>query len=273
MDQYKAEDMPLPHIGDWCRRYADVKKPPPPSTWHGDLGTDQAQDSRRGYYGSVSFIDEQIGRILAIVKKRKMLDNTLILFLADHGDMLGDHHLWRKTYAYKGSAGIPMLLRWPESMGMKDKRGKSIDTVVELRDVLPTFLDTAKAPIPKHLDGVSMLSFIRNPTAGKGRIIDLEHSMCYNRDHWNAITDGKHKYIYYAYDGREELFDLEKDLGELKNLATRPEYKNLLGQWRKQLVDVLSERGERFVKDGKLTLRKKRLLYSPLFPKKEREFG
>ncbi|MEJ2702646.1 MAG: sulfatase-like hydrolase/transferase [Sedimentisphaerales bacterium] len=266
-DLYDEQDMPAPVVGDWAARYSPHKEPPNPSLWHGDLGVEQAKKSRRGYYGSVTFIDEQIGRILAALKKRGLYENTLIVFFADHGDMLGDHNLWRKTYAYEGSARIPMLLRWPRNMGMDHQRGKTLSQPVELRDVLPTFLDAAGAPIPGHLDGKSMLELVRGNTKGWHPFIDLEHSMCYSKDHWNALTDGRFKYIYYAYDGREELFDLVNDPNELHNLSADPAGKSTLLQWRQRMVEHLSERGEEFVSEGKLTLRKKRLLYSPHYPK------
>jgi arylsulfatase A-like enzyme len=269
LDMYNEADMPAPAIGDWAAHYAPHDEPPKPALWHGDLGVKQARESRRAYYASVTFIDEQIGRILAALKNRGLYDNTLILMFADHGDMLGDHHLWRKTYAYEGSAAIPMLLRWPRAMGMNQQRGKTLPQPVELRDVLPTFLDAAGAGIPNHLDGVSLLSLVRGDFNGWWRpFIDLEHSMCYNQNHWNALTDGKIKYIYYAYDGREELFDLTNDPKELRNLASDPALSETLRHWRHLMVERLTERGEPFVRRNRLTIRKERLLYSPHFPKK-----
>lgn len=267
MDMYSVDGMPAPVVGDWAARYASHEGPPNPSLWHGDLGVRQAKESRRAYYASVTFIDEQIGRILATLKKRGLYDNTLILFFADHGDMLGDHHLWRKTYAYESSANIPMILRWPKSMAMNQQRGKTLPQPTELRDVLPTFLETAGAPIPSRLDGKSLLDLVRGKTKDWRPYLDLEHSMCYDQDHWTALTDGRIKYIYYAYDGREQLFDLEKDPGELHNLADDSACEPVLKQWREHMVKHLSERGKAFVSDGKLTIRKKRQLYSPNYPK------
>jgi arylsulfatase len=268
LDMYNVDDMPAPVVGDWAARYAPHNDPPNPSQWHGDLGVRQAQESRRAYYGSVTFIDEQIGRILAALKRRGLYDNTLIIFFADHGDMLGDHHLWRKTYAYESSANIPMILRWPKSMRLDAQRGKKLSQPTELRDVLPTFLDAAGAPIPRHLDGKSLLHLVRGNTKDWRPWIDLEHSMCYDQDHWTALTDGRFKYIYFAYDGREQLFDMAEDPGELHNLAEVPAQETLLKQWRRRMVDHLTERGEEFVANGKLAIRKKRLLYSPNYPKK-----
>lgn len=160
-----------------------------------------------------------------------------------------------------------MLLRWPKNMGMHHQRGKTLAPPVELRDVLPTFLDAAGAPIPGHLDGKSMLELVRGNTESWRPFIDLEHSMCYSKDHWNALTDGKFKYIYYAYDGREQLFDLVNDSNELRDLGAEPAYKNTLLQWRQRMVEHLTERGAQFVSGGTLALRPERLLYSPHYPK------
>ena len=91
--------------------------------------------------------------------------------------------------------------------------------------------------------------------------------MCYNKDHWTALTDGRIKYIYYAYDGREELFDLERDPAERRDLAHEPAHRPVLNQWRQRMVRHLSGRGDSFVSDGKLVLRKERSLYSPHYPR------
>jgi arylsulfatase A-like enzyme len=267
MDMYNVDDMPAPVVGDWAARYAPHDDPPNPSLWHGDLGVRQARESRRAYCASVTFVDEQVGRILAALKKRGLYDNTLILFFADHGDMLGDHHLWRKTYAYESSANIPMILRWPRGMGMDNQRGRKLPPPTELRDVLPTFLDAAGARIPGNLDGKSLLDPVRGNTKNWRPWIDLEHSMCYDQDHWTALTDGRFKYIYFAYDGREQLFDMTKDPGELHNLAPEPAHESLLKEWRERMIRHLSERGEEFVSGGKLAIRKKRFLYSPNYPR------
>jgi len=267
-DIYNEDDMPAPYVGDWAAPYAAHKDPPNPSLWHGELGIQQTKKSRRAYYGSATFIDEQIGRILSALKKRDLYDNTLIIFFSDHGDMLGDHHLWRKTYAYEGSAKIPMLLCWPKSMGLDNQRGKTLPQPVELRDVLPTFLDAAGAPIPAHLDGKSMLNLVRGRTKDWRPFIDMEHSMCYNKDHWTALTNGRFKYIYYAYNGREQFLDLVNDPSELHNLTAESAYENVLHEWRQYMIGHFSERGEPFISNGKLAIRKQRLLYSPNYPKK-----
>ena len=267
MDMYKPEDMPAPHMGKWASKYAPIQETKDHDSWHGDFGLDQARRSRQGYYGSVSFIDEQAGRILDVLEERGMLDNALILFTADHGDMLGDHNLWRKTYAYDGSAHIPMLIRWPKSMEMENRRGSSASQPVELRDILPTFLDAAGEPVPEDLDGKSLLNLVRGNAEGWREYIDLEHDIVYAREnHWSALTDGKWKYIYHALDGSQQLFDLTADPGELNDLASDPAHTATLKLWRNRMVKHLSERGDAFVRDGDLVLRPEGMLYSPNYP-------
>ena len=135
---YAEADIPKPHAGRWAEPYRR-RSDPGNNIWHGDMGAETAI-SRRCYYGSVSFIDEQVGRILEALDRRGWLENTVILYTSDHGDMTGDHHLWRKTYAYEGSARIPMLLRLPKGLAA-GPRGAAAPQPVELRDILPTFLD------------------------------------------------------------------------------------------------------------------------------------
>ncbi|MDI6829585.1 MAG: sulfatase-like hydrolase/transferase, partial [Armatimonadota bacterium] len=91
-EMYSEADMPKPYIGNWAEKFAKKADPQNYSLWYGDLGIKQVRRSRRGYYGSISFIDEQVGRILKALENRGMLENTLILFTSDHGDMQGDHY-------------------------------------------------------------------------------------------------------------------------------------------------------------------------------------
>jgi arylsulfatase len=267
MKMYENADVPAAAIGDWAARN-DVKVDPANfSPWRGNFGPEQVRRSRRAYYGSVSFIDEQIGRILDVLRERGLLENTLILFTADHGDMLGDHYLWRKTYAYEGSARIPMLIRWPRSM--QAERGQGLSQPTELRDILPTCLDAAGVPVAEgEFDGRSLLELARGNTDKWREVIDLEHSTCYaGAEPWNALTDGRMKYIFYATSGREELFDLQNDPPELHDLAPDPAQQETLRMWRDRLVKHLAVRGEPFVKDGKLVAPRTNVLYSPNFPK------
>ena len=196
---YEDADLPAAAVGKWADKYAP-RNNEDASIWHGALGPDQVRRSRQGYYGSVSYVDDQIGRIIEALDKRKWLDDTLIVFTADHGDMTGDHNLWRKSYAYEPSARIPMLLRGP--IELQGPRGQVCARPVELRDVLPTFMEAVGAPGRETLEGRSMLALAQNPQAEWRPWIDLEHDICYApENHWNALTDGKWKFIFHARDG------------------------------------------------------------------------
>jgi arylsulfatase len=270
-DRYAGVKLPPAAIGDWAECHAQRGQPHRDDLWQGDLGPEAPITARRGYYANVTFLDEQIGRILAALTKRGMLENSLILFTADHGDMLGDHHLWRKTYAYEPSARIPMLIRWPGGL-LSGRRGQAIDAPVELRDLLPTFLDAAGVAFdPKWFDGRSLLPLLRGQRDGWRRWIDLEHAAHYAPGtSWTGLTDGRVKYIFYANDGREQLFDLAADPHETHNLAGVPAQRPLLETWRQRMVDHLAERGAPFVVGGKLAVHKQNVLYSPNYPGTEK---
>ncbi|MBX5494974.1 MAG: arylsulfatase [Bryobacteraceae bacterium] len=266
--RYADADIPEAAVGKWAAKYAP-RSGPKDDIWHGDLGPRQVRSSRQGYYGSIEFIDEQIGRILEVLEQRGWLEETLILFTSDHGDMIGDHHLWRKSYGYQGSARIPMLIRWPEGL-VPARRGQVLSQPVELRDILPTFLDAAGAAPKAKLDGASLLTLIRNSSAEWREYIDLEHGVCYSRENnWNGFTDGRMKYIYHAFHGEEQLFDLENDPKELNDLSGDPKAEPELRKWRQRLIEHLSIRGDQWVKNGRLQTRKEPIPRSPNFPAME----
>ena len=288
MEQFKPEDMPAPFTGgNWDAHYAiHYNGTPDPSIWCGDLGLKQVQLSRQAYYASVSYVDEWIGYIVKELASVSLHNETVILFAADHGDMLGDHYHWRKSYPYFGSARIPLLLSWPPFMDHSKggdivvSRGSVLSEATELRDILPTFLDAAGLHIPDSLNGTSLFNLLRQYQQSVSlkaernnfqwrEYIDLEHDICYNvTNHWNALTDGHTKYIFRAFYGDEQLFDIDSDPEELYNLASDKEYEDTLVRWRQRLIKQFEAegRGPDWVKDGKLLRRVKGMRYSPNYP-------
>lgn len=265
LDLYDGREIPAPAVGDWCAEAGRVTDPARnPVAAYGDFGEEYVRRSKRHYYASVTFIDEQVGRIVAALRERGMYDDALILFTSDHGDMMGDHHHWRKTYAYEGSAHIPFLVKYPAGARGVPRAGSADERVVELRDVLPTMLDAAGAAIPDRVEGLSLLR--RTPWR---EWIDMEHATCYSDDnYWCALTDGRWKYIRFLRTGRERLFDLQADPAELHDLAADPRAAAQLERWRGRMVDHLAVRGEEWVRDGQLLLRSETLLYGPNYPKR-----
>ena len=271
LDLYARTDIPYPATGDWSRSVgADVTDPiRKPEAAFGDFGTDYVLNSRRHYYASVTFIDEQIGRIVETLKQKGMYENSLIVFVSDHGDMMGDHNHWRKTYAYEGSAAIPFIVKWPDAMERVVPQGSRLEYPVELRDVLPTFLSVAGGEVPEGMDGASMTALVGEEKPQWREFIDLEHATCYtDENYWCALTDGKTKYIYFLRTGQEQLFDLASDPQETRNLIDERKHRKLAQAMRDRMTSHLAERGEEWVKDGKLQLLQKTVLLSPNYPKK-----
>lgn len=268
-DMYKDKEVPAPWVGDWATRFAD--RPNKADAAFGDFGEEHAIDSRRHYYAAMTFVDDQIGEFIESLKEKGIYDNSLILFVSDHGDMLGDHHHWRKTYAYEGSTHVPFIVKAPKGDRFKTSRGKKMEEVVEIRDILPTFLDAAHITQPSSMDGQSVLPLLTEGDHNWRPYIDLEHATCYDEDnYWAALTDGEMKYIWFFNSGEEQLFNLKKDRGEEVNLANKKRYKKELKKWRERMVEHLSERGEPYVKDGELNTFKQTILISPNYPKNKK---
>ena len=235
--------IPAPHVGDWAARYdVAVADTNAPRSRRSDRETRRA---RAGYYGNITFIDHQIGRVLYEYRKRdpEGFRNTVIVFTADHGDMMGDHHHWRKTYAYEGSARVPFIVAWPESWDLPG--GQTVEAPVELRDIMPTLLDAAGCEIPESVDGSSLLPLLRGEAGGWREFVQGEHTSCYDREHgMQYVTDGREKYVWFHHTGAEQFFDLAADPGECRDLAQAPEAAGRVARWRGRLAEVNEQRGD-----------------------------
>lgn len=266
LDGVTPSAFPRRRLGAWSERHAARGERVPADTWCGDLGEAQTRVSRRHYLASVAFIDEQVGRIMMELEAQGMGRNALVVFTADHGDMLGDHHLWRKTYAYEPSARVPLLVRWPDGWPC-GPRGRRVDYLAELCDLLPTFLEAAGAAHEHgRFDGVSLLSLLRGAAQPRDDLI-LEHAggYCAEAD-WNAVTDGRTKYVRFAPTGREQLFDLLRDPYEEHDLSGDPARGPLIAERRACLSARLAPRGLSYVRDGAMVRRPRPILYGPNYP-------
>ncbi|MFO7976138.1 MAG: arylsulfatase [Candidatus Hydrogenedentota bacterium] len=252
-DLYSDADLPEPHLGEWSAMHDDPETAIEPNAWRGRMRPELIRRARAGYYGSITFIDTQIGRLLNWMQRERpgMLANTWFLFTSDHGDMQGDHNLWRKTYAYEGSARVPFFVVPPRSQG---KPCRDVpDEVVELRDVMPTLLEAAGVSIPDTVDGCSVLPLMAGREVNWRNYIHGEHCWCYSREQeMQFVTDGRRKYIWLPRIGVEQFFDLEQDSGETVNLIDAPKYADEVRRWRDCLVKELAERDCGWVRDGKL---------------------
>lgn len=243
-DRYMNEDFPMPVIGDWANTVDVERNGLLPTSRYGIVPPKRLKRAMAAYYALISHIDDQIGRFMQAMYEYGVDSNTIVLFTSDHGELLGDHNLLAKSLPYEGSAKIPFLLMDPGNyLGLK--RGTYCDKVVELRDIMPTLLDIAGAPIPSTVDGESLLPLARGENGeGWRSYIHGEH---YNVHY---IATGTEKYVWYGQTGAQQYFDLVADPQELRNLIEAPEYAERIEHCRSQLIRELDGREEGY-SDGK----------------------
>ncbi|OPX23153.1 MAG: arylsulfatase [Planctomycetales bacterium 4484_123] len=239
-DQYIDQELPAPAVGDWAEGF-----PMPEDRWNHNacrarLDPRALRRAQCAYYALITHLDHQIGRFLEHLGDHGARDNTVFVFAADHGELLGDHHLFRKALGYSGSAQVPFFVTLPEGLG--GLRGAVAEQVVELRDIMPTLLDVAGAEIPECVDGMSLLPILRGQEVPWRQYVHGEHAFGELSNHY--ITDGRHKYIWYSQSGLEQLFDIAADRQELHDLADRPEHAETLRTLRSALAAELAGREE-----------------------------
>jgi arylsulfatase A-like enzyme len=248
---YVDRELPPIPVGDWATEH-DIPNPGlRRQAWRGRLTPQQNQRARAAYMGLCTYIDYQLGRLLESMARMGVLHDTMILFTSDHGDMMGDHHLHRKTYAYEGSARIPFLIRYPSGW---DLQTGVFSHIVGLQDVMPTLLEAADIPIPNSVTGSSLLRAVRGEPWRS--FLHGEHSPCYSLEQaMQYLTDGQEKYIYFPVTGQEQFFDLAHDRQELANLVEQPTCAERVAIWRERLIQLLAERGDGFSDGQQLLVR------------------
>ncbi len=223
--------------------------------------------ARAAYYAQLTHIDHQIGRFYEYLSDYKLLDNTMFIFCSDHGEMLGDHDLWHKALGYSGSAQVPFFIKPADSMGLAGDR--RVAEPIELRDIMPTLLDVAGAPIPETVDGLSLMPLLRGEEVEWRQYVHGEHPGGELSNQY--ITDGKYKLIWYSQTGVEQLFDIESDRQELYDLADDPTHAEALARMRKALAAELAGREEGYSDGENLTVGcTPRAVLSHILPEDER---
>lgn len=182
--------------------------------------------SRQAYFANISYLDEKVGELVDTLTRTRMLDNTLIFFCSDHGDMLGERGLWFKMNFFEGSARVPLMIAGPGVTA-----GTHLAPVSNL-DVTPTLCDLAGISMDEIMpwtDGESLVPVIN----GKPRTapVLMEYAAEASYAPLVGIREGKWKYIHCELDP-EQLFDLDADPFELTNLATDPAHAEVLETFR-----------------------------------------
>ena len=232
LDLYRDADIPVPQVRD-----EEVAAQPPSQTalrrnmiehnydsvaWRERPSTDDLLRLRRHYAANVTMIDEKVGEILETLEGRGYLDDAIVIFTSDHGDALGDHGHIQKWTMYDCSVKVPMLA-WSRSR-IKPLRS---DTLVQWIDIAPTILESAGVEVPGNFEARSLWPLLE----GKTSAIRDEAWSELARDHIQSgaeyivmLRDARWKVVVYLGEPLGELYDLETDPEELRNLWTAPEH-------------------------------------------------
>jgi len=248
MERYMRTGVPEPVLGEWAEAPADGGKGSPADSDKVNLSGEELLSCRSAYYGMINHIDDQLVRLLRSVE----FEDTIIIFTSDHGEMLGDHYLFRKGVPYEPSVRVPLLISAPEHYGIK--RGQVISNPVSLEDIMPTILDLAGVKAPDTVEGSSLLPLMREENVSWRSYIHIQHGEgTANLQPHHTLTDGIEKYIWFVRSGEEQFFDLRIDPQECRNRIDSDYYREAVAGWRKQLVAKLKDRPEGFT-DGERLL-------------------
>ena len=229
--RYRGREIDEPYVGTWA---VDREKLPYPLRLTRDywrhLSPVELADARRAFYALCTHIDHQLRIIIGTLREEGILDNTIILFASDHGDMLGNHGFYAKRLMYEDSAKVPMILVG----AAKDERvgtGVLDDRLAGLQDIMPTLLDLCGLPVPETCEGRSMVRDARRETL-YCEALEGARAM-------RMIHDGRHKLIWYPAGSHFQLFDLAEDPKEMSDLADDPRHRDIMRGLQDRLRDEL----------------------------------
>ena len=207
------------------------------------------------YYAMIEQIDDQVGRVLAVLEETGQRENTLVIFMSDHGETLGDHGLfWKGCRFYESLVHVPLIVSWPGQV----QAGLRSSALVELTDIAPTLYDVAGLETPDWVQGESLwplLSGAADPALHRD-FVRCEFHDALNQphaSHGNMLFDGRHKLCVYHGHSIGELYDLHDDPNEFRNLWNEPDQQPLKFDLMKRLfddtqltMDIGAERTARF---------------------------
>lgn len=246
-DMYNNMDLTPPAVGDW----ADSESYKKTRQFDGDVAfydDELRRQAQIGYYACITHLDHQIGRLIQALHEDGSYDNTIILFSSDHGELLGDHHTFRKIRPYQASINIPLIICAPNSI--LKSHGIVHNQVVALRDIMPTLLDFALYDKEINLDGTSLVKILNGDELNSREYLHGEHSGGKIGNQY--IVTQTDKYIWYTQTGEEQYFDLINDRKELKNLINDKTKQDRISYLRKLLINELTGRQEGYTDGEKL---------------------
>jgi arylsulfatase A-like enzyme len=185
------------------------------------------------YYGSVSLVDAQVGKIVAALEECQLLDNTLVVFMSDHGELLGHHGMLLKStdkypMLFDKSLHVPLIFRLPGT-----RTGRVIQDSVELIDVAPTIMDDLGFQIPPEMQSYSLLPAMQGGTVTQREFVFAESGAV------KMLRGERYKLVYYPGQSYGELYDLSNDPLEMNNLYENPSYQQIRATMIQSLLDRL----------------------------------
>ncbi len=181
------------------------------------------------YYGSIAHVDDQIGRLLGELDKLGLADNTLVLFTADHGNMLGDRGRFFKGVMYEGSSHVPLLWRGPK--GAPENRGRVETKIVENTDLMPSIMETLGLAVPEGVQGRSFLKLARGgDQAWKDRAFAQLATAMVRTPEWKFIDNSRDLRADF------ELYDMRNDPTEQRSVVSDARHKDLVESFKRQLT-------------------------------------
>jgi arylsulfatase A-like enzyme len=209
---------------------------------HGE-SWDSWKKSTAVYWGYCTLIDDLLGKLLRALGEENILDETLVIYLSDHGEMLGSHGLWQKMVPYEESIRVPLLMRLPGVIGA----GIRSQANVSLIDLVPTLLASTAQTNPADMMGRDLTPAFQNAGEFQQDAYRFsEHKPLgdwHNSVEWRLVTDNRLKYVWNQGD-LDELYDLDNDPYELANLIADPEYAGDLNRVKNRLEQWMSETGD-----------------------------
>ncbi len=208
--------------------------------YHGQMDFDTFY---RRYCETLLAVDESIGRVLETLKEMGILDTTLVLYMGDNGFCFGEHGLIDKRHMYEASLRVPLLAFCPEMI----RSGTKVSHLIQNIDIAPTILEASGLKSPDKIDGRSFLSLL------EGKEIQWRDAIFYEY-YWernfpqtptvHGIRTDNYKYIHYhgIWDV-DELYDIQTDPDEIRNLIDSPDHQEIVKEMNKRLFDWLEETG------------------------------
>lgn len=209
---------------------------------------EKAREELQGYYGHATATDEAIGRVLQKIKELGLDENTIIVFSADHGEMMGSHGItpFTKQLAWDESIKVPFLIKYP---GMGETKGQIVNAPINTPDILPTLLGLTKIEIPETVEGENLALLVKSPNPDTDRAALLMNIHPFTREYkypeYRAIRTKQFTYTT-TLEGPSMLFDNKKDPYQMDNLVGNPAFSGLQKEMDIKLNAELKNIGDDF---------------------------